>query len=201
MPATASEVHALLREQQNRVILLLGRGSLAVRELRTLYSEAIDSLQGQLARRAGAGLGDTYTAHMHRVFLMQLRQGVSTMAAQLGGQFALRSDELQVESATDLIKNVKRLEQLYTDAMPILPIEEAARLRGVIDGVAPSLLRSQQTSFARWGARLVGQAESSLGLSFATGETNVQAMRRVESTMATSWWEAERIVRTESNHA
>jgi hypothetical protein len=51
---------------------------------------------------------------------------------------------------------------------------------------------------ARYGTRLVGQMEEDLALSMATGESVDDAIGRVQDRAGNEWWQAERIVRTES---
>jgi hypothetical protein len=194
-----SFVETLLREQQRRVDRLIRIGATAA--ARRAYGEAIADLQARLAAQLRKGKGSGYSAHVQRVLLIQLREGVDEMTRKLGAQLALTSAELQVESTAAAIGFVKSMEQHYTGAMPVLPVEQASVFWGVIDGVAPSLLSSHQASVQRYGRRLIGTMQSQLSQSVLTGETGYAAMRRMETVAKVNWWQAERIVRTECAYA
>ena len=184
----------ILDEHRRRMIRLADRHGVA--NLKKLYDDAQAELERRLhevARR----YGNSFTAHQHRVFLAQIRQGQSVIARRLAGALGDVSREAQVDSLRGLISDMTRLERKFTGAAVALPVEEASRFRGVIDGRRQSLLRAHEASMANYGAAVVASTEDALGLSLATGENASEAIDRVMDVTTGEWWQAERIVRTE----
>lgn len=193
--ATPKREYAKALDIQRRKLakLVEGRG---VSKIKSLYSAAQAELAAKLRRRTV--LTDTFTSFQQRQLLAQVVQGQALIAQRVAGDLGDLSRQAQVESLNGLIDNFSEMEDLFTGAAPVLPIEEAARFWGVIDKRRSSLLRQHEVSMRSYGAALVGDVEQQLALSLATGETTGEAIDRVEETAGVNWYQAERIVRTET---
>ena len=183
----------VLKEQRRRLRRLAERGG--VGRLKGIYEDAIAQLEKRLA--AIGRRGDTFTAHQHRMFLGQLRQGLAGIVQAMAGGMADISRDVQVEALRGLIKDISRLEKGFTGAEVVLPIEEAARFQGVVGGVRESMLRAHEVSVSRYGAQLIRKMEDRLSVSLLAGEDLGTAIDRVMKTAGTEWWKAEEIARTE----
>lgn len=168
-----------------------------VGRIKRLYDRAQEELAAKL-RRVTPARRDTFTAQQHRIVLGQVQQGQMLIAKHLAGEAGDISREAQVESLRGLSQQIGALEAEYTGADVVLPIDEAARFYGVVDRRRTSLLRQHEESMANYGAGLVGKVEEQLALSLATGETTDAAIDRVQDTAEGEWWQAERVVRTET---
>jgi len=170
-----------------------------VRQIKTLY----DAAQAELARkiRRTAEREATFTAFQQRQLLAQVRQGQALIAKRMAGDLGDLSKKAQVDSLRGLISNFTEMEEMFTGAAPVLPIEEASRFWGVIDERRSSLLKQHEVSMNRYGGALVGDMEKHLAVSLATGETVDQAIDRIEEVADVKWYQAERIVRTEQSFA
>lgn len=184
-----------VEEHRNRLHRVLAPG--ASRKLKELYDEANSSLTSKLRRALRAKRGDTMTAYQHRVMLAQVRQGQAMTSRRMAGALNPLSKKAQDQALKGLIKDVSRLNKRFTGADITLPIEEAARFKGVMDARKTSLLRMHEQSMAKWGANVVLKTENQLALSLATGENTYEAIERIEETIDGEWWQGERIVRTE----
>lgn len=166
-----------------------------VGRIKSFYDRAQEDVARKLSRTAGKG---TFTAFVHRQTLAQLRQGQVQIARHMAGELGDLSEEAQVESLRGLSSTLGRLEQKFTGTRPVLPIDEAARFAGVIDKRRSSLLRMHDVSMANYGGALVGEMEEQLGLSLLEEETTMEAIDRVMGVAENEWWQAERIVRSET---
>lgn len=174
-----------------RLIALVG-----VRPLRKLYEQAHDELELKLGRMVGKAR-NTFTAHQHAAMLAQVRQGEMEIAQRLARRLNSSSVDVQRGSIKDLVSYIGRLEKMHKGAATPLPIEQAARLSGVIDKRKSSLLHLHKTSMAKYGARTVKTMEKGLAQSLIQGESAMDAIERVRQAADLEWWQAERIVRTE----
>jgi hypothetical protein len=164
--------------------------------LKKLYERAQDELEAKLRRIPGRK--DTFSAHQHRILLAQARQGEMVVAQRMAGELGVLSREAQVDSLRGLGSWIGKMEKVYKGSEVALPIDEAARFWGVIDKRRTSLIRAHETSMARYGTRLATTLERELGMSLATGETMDGAIDRVRAAADNKWYEAERVVRTET---
>lgn len=167
----------------------------AVTPLKKLYDQAAAELTGKLRRLKQK---DTFTAFQHKAVLAQVKQGSITMAKRLAGELGDVSEEAQTEALAGLGKDLRRLERTFTGASVPLPIDEASRFAGIIDKRKTSLLKMHSTSMARYGSHVVKEVQDQLALSMVQGENTGDAIDRVEDTIHGEWWQAERIVRTET---
>ena len=189
------EYHRVLDEHRARLNRLLDRRGIA--PMKRLYDEAAGHLTAKLRAQVRRAPG-SFTAHQHRVVLSQLRQGQALISRRLAGELGDLTHEVQKEAVRGVVQNIAKLEHAFTGAEVVLPLEEAARFRGIIDQRRTSLLKMHESSMARYGARAVGGMERSLSLSLITGESPMDALDSVQEIIAGEWWQAERIVRTES---
>jgi hypothetical protein len=190
MARVSKRVQALLRRQREKV----DHYQLSqVAALRTLYHSAILEVQAKLAQAITVGQGNTFTAQTYRIALIQLREGVTAAMAKWGTQLALTADELAVEAPRDLRANIAGLERIYTGHAPDLPIEQAGVFHGLQAARKPSLLAAHQASLNRYGQRLIDAGQQQLALTLATGGSPWEAQNRIQATMGTNWWQAERI--------
>lgn len=173
---------------------LIDRGSIP--RLRRIYRDAQVDLERKLARAVGVGAAP-FTIQKHRALLAQAKQGLAELGKRLGSTLGEETARTQEVSAQRLIAEIKRLERRATGAAVQLPIEQAARLAGVLDPRKSSLLKMNKTSMARYGASIVGKIEGALAQSLVQGETGFAAIDRVTEAYDMEWWRAERIVRTE----
>lgn len=167
-----------------------------IRTLKRAYEGAIRDIERRLVAIPGAKR-DRFTAHQYRLFLGQMRQGLRLITERMVGTLGDITREAQREALRGLIYDVSRLEKHFTGAEVVLPVEEAARFQGVISGVRESLLREQQVSWARYGARLILKMEDQLSRSLLVGDDLGSAIDRITVLAGSEWWQAERIARTE----
>lgn len=191
IPAAFARVLDEHRSRLNRVVERSGVG-----RLKKLYDNANSELAAKL-RRLAPGKADTFTAHQLRLFKAQTRQGQMVLARRMAGHLEEVSLEAQVEGLRSLADQVAALEYEFTGAEIPLPIEEAARFQGIIDGRRESLLRLNEASVARYTGTAIAGMEDDLAMSLMTGESIGETIERLEEGRDLSWYEAERIARTE----
>jgi hypothetical protein len=165
-----------------------------------LYEEAQVGLEAKLAK-AVKDKKSQFSVYQYNVLLAQLRQGQIQITRQLTHALGTSSLKAQEEALNGLIKDIAKLEKRYSGAAITLPIEEASRFAGIIDRSRSSLLRTHQSSMARYGAGLIQKMEGGLAASMLQGETAYDAIDRVAEIANTEWWQAERVVRTEQSMA
>lgn len=166
-----------------------------VSQIKSLYDEAIAELERKLRKLGSAK--DTFTAHQMRMLLAQAQDGQARIVRRMADGLSDATRDAQVDSLQSLLDDVHRLEKRFSGADVELPLDEAGRFRGVIDGRRQSLLRSHEESLSAYGGDVVMRIEDELSLSLATGESFAEAVERVQTVTETEWWKAERIVRTE----
>lgn len=168
-----------------------------VTPLKRLYDTAANAMVKQLRQTVGR-LPGSFTEHQQRLVLAQLKQGQALISRRLAGELGDLTLEAQRESLRGLSQQLSSLERVFTGADVALPVEEAARFIGVIDKRRTSLLKMHNESMARYGARAVGDMEGALAEALVSGETPMQMIDRVQDVIDGEWWQAERIVRTET---
>lgn len=182
------------KEHVRRLNRLIDQGG--VRRLRRLYQQAQAELERKIARLAGRSK-NTFTAVQHQVMLAQLRSGQVQIMRRLAEASKDSLLESRSEALEGIIRDIKRMERKFAGVSTTLPIEEAARFAGVLDKGKASLLRQSKASMSQYGGKLISKLEQELALSLATGETVGTAVDRISKVTDKSWWQAERIVRTE----
>jgi hypothetical protein len=192
----AREYHAVLGENRRRLNRLIDRRGVA--PLKNLFARAHSEQTAKLRAVVRYGRGDTFTAHQARVVMAQIRQSEAVIAARLAGELGDISEEAQREALHGLVASLDRLDPQFKGSAAALQLEEASHFEGIIDKRRRSLLRMHRESMSRYGARLVGDMEGELAQSVIQNETPLQAIDRIQETAQNQWWQAERIVRSET---
>lgn len=188
------EFKAILEEHRNRLNRLIDRRGVA--PVKQLYEDANAALERKLAKLAGPR-NETMSAHQARVMAAQIKHGQIDITKRMIGELKGASTDASQESLSSLSKSIGRMEKRFTGAATPLPIEEAARFKGIIDKRKTSLLRAHETSMSKYGASVVGAMEDSLFSSVITGDSVGDAIDDVMDVAGGEWWQAERVVRTE----
>lgn len=198
MPPSRQPFQQVLVEHRARLSRVIERRG--VERVKGLYDDAQAELEARLARATGRS-GSQFTAHTSRLALAQVRQGQVVLAQRVAGELGDISQEAQIESIRGLAGDLTKLSKVYRGTETIVPIDEAATLRGLVGKRAAQLDEMHASTVARWGARMFDQVHEQLSLSVATGETSGEAVKRVMNTTEGEWWQGERIVRTELSFA
>lgn len=194
MPSRLASYRATLDQHRARLDRLLDRRGAA--HLKKLYDEANHEMVARL--RQGVRGAQTFTRQQQRVVLAQLHQGQALISKRLAGELGDLTKEAQVEAVRGVAQSIEKLERTFRGAAVELPVEQAARLRGIVDKRRGELRALHTKSMANYGARVVQSIEKELSLSLMTGETGVSAIERIMPVIEGEWWQAERIVRTET---
>lgn len=195
MPISKREYQVVL--QQHRDLLERLSEGRSVDRLKSLYDRAQAEVISKL-KKLPVPMKRTFSAQAMRLTLMQLKQGQVVLAAKMANELGAASRDVQVDSLRTVTRSVANMEQRFAGARPVLPVEEAARFAGVIDKRRTSLMKMHRSSMATYGARLITSMQDELAVSLAAGETMAQAVDRIQEVAGNEWWQAERIVRTES---
>ncbi len=182
------------REQTNRINRLIDRGGVA--RLKKLYDQAQAEFTTKLSRSMGRNT-NTFSETQMRMFQAQVRQGQMDIAKRMGEVLAAATEETKADALRGAIRNFKQLEKKFTGVATSLPVEEAARFAGVMGKNTSLIRRHSMKLMGKAGAAVVGKLEQELALSLITGETVGDAIDRVQSVTGKSWYQSERIVRTE----
>jgi hypothetical protein len=170
-------------------------------DLKTFYDRAQDELARKLAASVRAGKGETMSALQMRQLLAQVREAQSRIAKSVANGFNPIIRDTQADGVRQAARTINALEEKFTGATVRLPLEEAATFQGILGKRAPSLIRANERSFARYGTAVTRKVEEELAVSLAIGETPLEAIDRVRAVADNQWWQAERIVRTEGAYA
>lgn len=195
MPADLTVYDAITKAHERRLARLVGRGQLG--NMRKVYDAALAKLQRESMRLLKAGMNDSYSAHVNRLLMMQLRDAMGGVLVDLSDELGVVARDAVVEGVTSLNRDLARLEKVYSGVDVVVPTEEAAKFAGVLEGVTPSVLRSKDASVARYGVDLIGSMEGKLAETMATGGTTADAIDAIGEVADMEWWKAERIARTE----
>ena len=170
-------------------------------QLKKLYEAGQHELEAKLRAHVHAGKGERFSAHQMRMSLGMLRDGQARLAAKMANALGSVTEDVQRDAVRGIAGSIAKLHRTFTGSEVVLPVEEAARFAGIIDKGRSSMLRMHRTSFARYGARLVGTLEKELATSLLTGESPAESIGRVMDKARGEWWQAERICRTEAAFA
>jgi hypothetical protein len=189
----------VLDEHRRRLARISERGS--VDRLKTLYDRAQEELAAKI-RRSVPGRQRPFTHAVRQAVLAQVEDGQAQIAARMSAELGEASREAQVEGLRSASSWIVSVEKAATGIDITLPIDEAARFWGVINGRRQSLLRAHRESMANYGSEVVSAMEDRLALSLVQAETTDEAIDGIldvsKGTAADEWWKAERIVRTET---
>ncbi len=185
-----------MREHRARLERAIARHG--TRPLKKIYDDAMVQLEARLSRLVRKGDGETFSAHMARSMLAQVKDAQIRISNKMAGALGQGVQTIQHDELKALIRNIERLEKRYTGAVVSIPIEEGVQFSNVVNRRRKSLLRQHQSSFKNYGARVVANIEDITGMGVVTGLTPAKAMDQVMETMDGEWYQAERIVRSES---
>lgn len=197
--AVQSEFRSVVAEHRRRLDRLIDRRGAA--NLKKIYDDGLASLEKKIAAAVGRGGKATMSTYQIALAKVQIRQGQAAISKRLSGALGEITEEAQEESLRAQIRDLKTLERRFNGAAVTLPIEEAARFRGVIDKRRTSLLRAHETSMNRYGARAVGKMEETLSTSLVAGDSGEETIGKIMDVAGNQWHQAERIVRTETSWA
>lgn len=168
-----------------------------VNHMKGVYEEAAAQVQAKLRKAVRAGKGDTFTAYQQRVVLAQLREGMAITGKRITTAMKPLSQQVQQQALKGLSEDVSRLHKFFTGAEITLPVEEAARFKGIIDKRQTSLLQMNATSVSRYGQAVVQKVQDQLAVSLVSAQPTSEVMDKVADIIDGEWWQGERIVRTE----
>lgn len=169
--------------------------------MKSLYDEAQARLATKLSTAIRAGRAETMTVLQMRQLIAQVREAQTQIATRLANGMQPILRDTQADAIRGAASTITKLEKTFTGAEIVLPLEEAAMFSGLLQKRTASLIRANATSWARYGAAVTGKIEKELALSLMTGETPTVAIDKVMSVAQNQWWQAERIVRTETAYA
>lgn len=161
--------------------------------VKKLYEDMLEEIASKLKVTQSATFGHQQLQGM----MAQVRLGLASVQRGIGDAVASSAAEVGVHAARTILTDAARLESHFTGAVIPLPLLEAGRLRGLVDGRISSLMRVHVSSMARYGTQLTGRIESELASSLSMGENHSTAIDRVMKVGDLEWHKAERIVRTE----
>lgn len=173
----------------------------SVKGLKTLYDRSQTELARKMTAAVASGRKDTMTVFQMTQLKAQVREGQARTAAAMANGMKPVLRDTAADAIRQASNTITKLEREFTGADLVLPLEEAATFEGLIAGRSSSLVRANAASFARYGTTLTKQMEQELALSLMTGETPMDAIDRVMDVASNEWWQAERIVRTETAFA
>ncbi len=173
----------------------------SVKGLKKLYDASLSSLQRRLSASIRSGKRDTMSVLQMRQLIAQVREGQARISQSLANGMQPILRDTQADAIRGAARTITKLEKQFTGAEIVLPLEEAATFSGLIQNRTASLIRMNSTSWARYGTVVTKKVEQELAMSLMTGETPTAAIDRVMEVSNTQWWQAERIVRTETAYA
>jgi len=191
--------HQAVAEHRHRLHRVLSNQTAG--QLKKLYDSSQAVVESRIRKALRAGRGETFNTHQQRMVLAQMKHGQQAIANHMAKALTAPMAKVQEGALKALTRDVARLHKKFTGAEITVPIEEAARFQGIIDARKSSLLKMNQGSMQRYGARLVAKVEENLAVSLMTGETPDDAIDRVMDAIGGEWWQAERVVRTELAYA
>lgn len=191
-----AEINAVMREHRVRLERAIRVHGVA--PLKKMYAQAMRQLEGRLAALVRRGDGDTFTAHMQRSMMAQVKDAQIRLSAKMANQLGEGVRDIQAEQLKAIVRDVTRLEKRYTGASVTIPVEQGAKFTAVVDRHRKTLLRAHKTSMTRYGARVIAAMEEQTGMGLVTGLTNHKVADAIMETMDGEFWQAERIARTES---
>jgi hypothetical protein len=190
---SADKYRAIVVDQQQKIDRLVqARG---VAPVRKVYRQIMGELVTAVAQ-APPGFDRVVKEGM----LAQARTAMVRFVDHGGKAAAGGSAAAQATAAAESFKLLATMERTFKGAVTPMPVDEIAIIRKLTDR-APSLLGVHKRSLSRYGARLIGKFQEQTSLGLALGESTPQIVERIQTTGDLEWWQAERIVRTETAYA
>lgn len=173
----------------------------AIAGMKRLYDRSQSALERKLSALVKSGRRDTMTTYQMTMLRAQIKEGQKRIAEMMANGMGPIAKDTQKDAIRQAASTIVRLEKKFTGADLVLPLEQAATFEGLIAGRTASLVRLHQSSFSRYGGVLTQKMEQELSMSLMTGETPMEAIDRIMDVAGNEWWQAERIVRTETAYA
>lgn len=145
--------------------------------------------------------GETFTEVQRQALLAQYRAMLVQLQPRMVRTLGEASREAQVAGIRDLVKLVAIGEAEFEGVVTPLPLEQAARMAGIIDKDRASLLRQHEVSIRTYGTQSIAEAEQFLAQSFMQAKGYAETTSGLLSMVEGSRYRAERIVRTECSFA
>ncbi len=145
--------------------------------------------------------GETFTEVQRQALLAQYRAMMVQLQPRMVRTLGEASREAQIAGIRDLVKLVALGEAEFEGVVTPLPLEQAARMAGIIDKDRASLLRQHEVSIRTYGVQSIGEAETFLAQSFMQARGYAETTSGLLSMVEGSRYRAERIVRTETSFA
>lgn len=170
--------------------------SAGVAPVRKLY----ESMLREVTDKLRVTTSGTFGHQQLQGILAQVRLGLARVQRGLGDAVEDGATQVGIHAARTILQDAAKLEEHFTGAILPIPLLQAGRLAGLVQGRTSSLMRVHETSMARFGAQLTGRIESELAGALSMAETHSQAIDRVMKVGDLEWYRAERIVRTELSY-
>ena len=179
----------------NRLMRLEGVG---LKELKQLFNASQFELERRLQRMVTKG---TFTGAQMTSALAQIKVAQARMAREMAGLTGDIIRDVQVEGLADMIRDIKKFERKFAGLVTPIPIQEATRFWGVVDKRRSILRKMTKSSMKKYGSHLVEAMEKEMGLALATGKSGQETIKKIQKVADLEWWQAERIMRTETAYA
>lgn len=174
-----------------------------LRGVRKLYKEARGEIVDRLRVLARGKMGDSVEARSLQAMLAQIDSVLEQTAKQLREQLKDVSSSAAELGARHAGEEFGVLAKHFTGTEPVVGVQKAAVVRGLVKGVDSSLLARHRIQSRTWSANAISSMERTLALSAMTGKPMDQVIDDVVGAdgFEMERWRAERIVRTESSYA
>ena len=139
--------------------------------------------------------GETFTEVQRQALLAQYRAMLVQLQPRMVRTLGEASREAQIAGIRDLVKLIALGEAEFEGVVTPLPLEQAARMAGIIDADRASLLRQHEVSIRTYGIQSIGEAETFLAQSFMQAKGYAETTSGLLSMVEGSRYRAERIVR------
>jgi len=174
-----------------------------VKGLESLYKEAKADLYDRLLQ-AGGSSATTPTALQLRAMIAQVDAVTESLGKNLNSHLKDISKSASEMGARHGIDEFKKLEKHFTGNVPVLQIETAAQLKGLVKDTTSSLLRRYSLASSVWSNQAIQDIEQAMSVGSMAGKpTNdiIQEVMGKTGILEQERWRAERIVRTETAFA
>jgi hypothetical protein len=159
------ELVDLHRRQLFGVIEVRGVG-----RMQKLYADSRVDLEDKLRRLARAGKGQTFQAQHLRLVLAQVADAIRGLETGLVDHMQATGRVAGNLAPRHLTNMVGTLEGRYGRMTPVVQAAQAAVVRNVYPGIAPTLLDRYRSSARRYGPQALGSIREGLARSIVQGE-------------------------------
>ena len=173
----------------------------SVSRMRHFYAAAATDVEHRL-RRAVRGT-QPFEAHHYRVLLRELRGALRELAGGMAGVLSDTAREAMADAARRTVCSTKAVAKMLTGIEPRFAVEQAAVMRGMVDGMASSLLRRyRDLGESSWAGATIRRMEGVMALGLAEGVSSDEiGTRLMDDGFLKERYRADRIARTEAMYA